>query len=116
MSIFPVMSILPTSSLGWFIYSIPISSSYLTENQIIYRGVRVFVSGGFLSQERNPLDNSFLYVFEPIEVFSRNFSFTLKQVTMGSQTSENEVHTGFRTADNGSRTAFPRAKDPIPNC
>jgi hypothetical protein len=42
-----------------------------------------FLEGSVL-KERNPLDNSFLCVFEPIGMFSRDFSFILRQVTMGS--------------------------------
>ncbi len=34
-------------------------------------------------KERSSLDNSFLCVSEPIGVFSRDFSFILRQITMG---------------------------------
>ncbi len=44
---------------------------------------------GCVPKNGNPLDNSFLSVFEHAELFRHIFSFMLRQIIMGSRAPEN---------------------------
>jgi hypothetical protein len=45
---------------------------------------------GCVSKNGNPLDDSFLSVFEHAELFGHLFSFMLRQIIMGSRAPGNE--------------------------